>query len=134
MAFTEAQKTKIRYYLGYPNIHLTANVRLEMAITLLGDGDSVQAEIETILAVIATIEDKLSSTALDVAGIQAVGQGDPEFYKGQILVDLRNEGRRNSNKISIIAGVPIANDVWGQVGYSGDWWASENIQQSFPWS
>lgn len=132
MAFTDAQKTKIRFYLGYPNILKSANTRLENALDLLGEEEGSQAEVEAILADIVLVEEKLRSTALDVAGISDVGPPDPKFYKAQIYADLRGEGRRLSARLSILAGVGIAGDVWGEYGYNGDWWSSYDNQVGLP--
>lgn len=116
MAFTTLQKAKIRTYLGYPSIYLTSNPLVEGSLDTIGQDPDVSAFVLDTITKLEDVELKLSTTGLDVAGISSAGTGDPEFYKGQTQVDLRNEGRRLVSKLSINTGIPVANDIFGNAG------------------
>jgi hypothetical protein len=133
MAFTDLQKTKIRFYLGFPNIHTQSNPRLESAIELFGNDVAGQAETEDILAKLADIDSRLTSIALDVAGISSAGQGDPEFFQGSVQSELRSAGRMWVGRLSTLFGITVVNDVYGNAGYTGDGWSGSAFQYGIPW-
>src|SRR5688572_30254535 len=106
MAFTEAQKVKIRLYLGYPDTFQQNNTRLESAITVVGSRADTQTEVEGILASLATLETSLASS-LSSAGLKRAE--DVEWYQsgsGSAVIDQkRSEGRRYCNRLSTLFGV-----------------------------
>ncbi len=121
MAFTDAQKAKIRRYLGYPDVFRYANTRLESAIDVVGGRAEVQALVEADLAALDTIDAKLSSVASSQGGLKRID--DIEFYEGQAVSQIRSDGRRMAGRLSITFGVPIEGDVFGSGGYTGDGWS-----------
>lgn len=133
MAFTDLQKIKIRYYLGYPNIYLQCNPLLESAVSIVGNNADMKSEAENILAKLSDIDDRLTSIALDVAGIQTAGTGDPGFFEGSVQSELRSAGRMWVGRLSILVGVAIPNDVYSNKGYASGWdWGSAANQYSIP--
>lgn len=122
---TDAQKAKVRLYLGFPDLYRYQNVRLESAL------DAISSEVETnvisILARIAAVETRLDGT-LTTAGLSSVGAGDPEFYEGAKLKEIRSEGRRLCGQLSMLFGVPLQGDAFSTNGYQGDGWMSGPFQ------
>lgn len=129
MAFTEAQRVKIRLSLGYPDVFRASNPRLEDAIDVVGERPDTQAEIETILARIAAADTKVNNV-LEQAGVKRVDE--VEFFGGSdgatSLDEVRSHGRMWVNRLSIAFGVPRANDIFSGRGYSGDWWGDASVQ------
>lgn len=122
MSFSDAQKTQIRRYLGYPDVYRQANTRLESAIDVVGGRPDTQAIIETDLAALVAIEAKLSGSVLASAGVKKVDE--IEFYQNGASTNVRKEGRRICGRMSITFGVPLAGDCFGTGGYGGDSWMS----------
>ncbi|MHC4648750.1 MAG: hypothetical protein ACYTBJ_25110 [Planctomycetota bacterium] len=136
MAFTEAQKVDIRHYLGFPDVFRQENTRLESAITVVGGRPDTQALVEEILAELALIDTKLGSSGiLTQAGVKKVDE--IEFfgnqYGGGALSDVRRAGRQQCARLSIVMGVPLVGDVYGERGYEGDRWQARSFQYgTFP--
>lgn len=130
MAFTSAEATKIRHYLGYPQVYRQSNPRLESAIVVVGgDADAVtlvQGILVSVEAALAAINGK----GLDSAGVKALDKGDVELYQGGAIRDPKEVGRTAVAQLSTTFGVPIANDVFGTGGYSGDAWKGQNARTS----
>jgi len=126
MAFTDAQKAKIRRYLGYPDVFRYANTRLESAIEVIGGRAEVQTLVEADLTALDAIDAKLSSAASSQGGIKRVD--DIEFYQGQVVSQIQSDGRRIVGRLSITFGVPIEGDYFGSGGYLGDGWSRKQTQ------
>lgn len=105
MAFTEADRVKIRKYLCFPNLYVQADPRLESAITTvqsIADGgsrpdNSAELDIKATLTKLATIETQLEvlwapalATRADDVSLD-VGRGQAILYK---------DGRRLINALS----------------------------------
>ena len=134
MAFSNAQKSKIRAYLGFPDLHLSANPRLEGGLEVAGADSDTQTEVESLLTKLAAVEVAIDTNAIDTAGLSSVGTGDPEFYKGQQLNDLKRIGRGLVAKLSIKLGIPVVSDYFGSTGYGGDAWGGRAFQLGiFDW-
>lgn len=127
MAFTEAQKVKLRLYLGYPDTFQQNNTRLESAFTVIGGRAATQTEVESVLASLANIETTIVSS-LTSAGLKSVGRGAVEWYQNAEIKAKRNEGRAYCGRLSIIFGVPLAGDAFGTDGYRGDGWMGRSWQ------
>lgn len=129
MAFSEAQKVKIRLFLGFPDVFRDGNSRLESAITVIGDRPDTQAEVEAVLANLATADAKVNSV-LSFAGIKKADE--VEFFPSSSGTtskdDARSNGRMWANRLSIIFGIPLVNDVFSERGYSGDGWGDAAFQ------
>lgn len=126
MAFTDAQKAKIRRYLGYPDVFRYANTRLESAIDVIGGRAEVQALVEADLTALDAVDTKLSSVASSQGGLKRID--DIEFYEGQAVSQIQSDGRRLVGRLSITFGVPVQGDVFGSGGYTGDEWSRGRTQ------
>ena len=128
MAFTTAQKASIRLYLGYPAVHRYANPRLEGALEVIGQDTDSSALVLGILTQLASIETTIQAS-YQMSGIKRAE--DVEFFQtgaGSVVQMQRNFGRRLCGQLSIIIGVDLAGDAFGEDGYRGDGWASRDSQ------
>lgn len=132
MALTAAQKIDIRKYLGFPSLLKQGNPRLESALQSIDADSDLETEVTAQLSALANIETKLIN-ALDLAGIKSVGTGDPEFYQGAVIKELRSEGRRLCSQLSMTIGVPLVGDPFSTAGYEGDSWMGRGFQYGFFW-
>ncbi len=122
MSLSETQKVQVRKYLGYPSLYSNSFFILN---TYLDDvTEEIQTEIESILAKIVTVETAILK-ALNTAGLQTVGTGDPGYYEGAKIVELRSIGRGYCAQLSQLLNLEIRNDPFGQGG------AYSNIKKSF---
>ncbi|MDI3282120.1 hypothetical protein [Polyangium sp. 15x6] len=142
MAFSEAQKTDIRFYLGYPDVYRYANPRLENAIEVVGGRPESQAKVELLLSLLANVmganagDPAQIDKALQNAGLKAVESADDriEFgdssgegtYSSSSLNSVSDYGRMLVSALSSFMGVPIASNVFGKGGYVGDQWSQTN--------
>lgn len=118
MAFTEAQRVKLRSFLGWPDVHQQYNPYLEGTFTTIGARPDTQARVESVITAIEAVETKLKAVAISFAGLKRAE--DIEWYPsgqagGQIDV-LRSEGRRLVGQLSTIFGVEIKSDYFGAGG------------------
>lgn len=129
MAFTEAQKVKIRFYLGFPDVFRYANPRLESALDVVGGRPDTQAEVEKILARLVVIETAIESS-LSTAGLKRAE--DVEWYQGGAagtqIEGKRSEGKSYCSRLSILFGIPLQADAFGTGGYQGDNWMGRQFQ------
>jgi hypothetical protein len=124
VAFTDAQRVKLRLYLGYPNINRHRDSRLESALDIVGDDAAAKAEVESIMASIVAVDTSLVAS-LGTAGLKRAE--DIEWYQagssstvGPEISSKWSEGRRHISRLSILFGVPIWGDYYGGRGYPGD--------------
>jgi hypothetical protein len=131
MAFTDAQKVKIRVYLGVPSINRFRDPRLEGALDVVGADPEAAAEVLAILAKLATVETALDD-ATSTAGLKRADEVEWYPGKGQTgsaAIDAqRNVGRRWCSRLSQLLGVPIVNDAFGTLGHGGDWFFGRGAQ------
>lgn len=133
MAFTNAELTKIRAVLGYPNAYRYKNPRLESAL-VQADSDG-EAYIRSELAAIVEIDAAMMSggMAFDAAGVKKVDE--IEFQTGSnqtVLSQLQRAGRVHIARISDFFGTPINADYYGQNGYPGDPWSDQMTMRNSP--
>lgn len=131
MAFTATQQVKIRRGLGYPQTYFQANPRLEGAIEVVGADPEASAIVVDLLAKIDAAREDVAQSAQS-AGIRTLDKDDVGFYdKNSVTTGKANIGRYWTNELSIMLGVPIANDIFAPGrGYSGDAWAIGNAHTS----
>jgi len=123
MAFTSPQATKIRHYLGYPQVYRQSNPRLEGAIEVVGGDVDAVALTVALLASIDNVWLAMETQALVSAGLKSLDKGDVELYDNQAkTVGIQRIGRMYCARLSGMFGVPIATDVFGTTGYQGDAW------------
>lgn len=129
MAFTEAQKVKIRFAIGHADVFRDLNSRLESAMDIIGTRPDTQALVESVLALLDAVTTSISSS-LSSAGLKRAE--DIEWYEGSsgsAAIDQKKaEGRRYCAQLSIIFGVPLVGDMFGTEGYRGDAWMSVSHQ------
>lgn len=124
MAFTNAQKVNIRFYLGYPQVYLQSNPRLESAIIVVGNDSDASTMVTDILASLVATNVNLTDVQ-DTVGLKRAE--DIEWHAGmERMKSLRSEGRRYCSQLSALFGVPVASDVFGTSGYQGDSWKGSN--------
>jgi hypothetical protein len=129
MAFSSAQETQIRAYLGYPQVYRYANPRLESAIAVVGDDVDATNLAVSIMASIANVDAQIASVGLPSAGLSRLDKGDVELHPDNAqLGGMRETGRMYCGRLSDLFGVPVANDYFGNNGYSGDDWRAENAR------
>ena len=121
-AFTSAEATSIRHYLGYPQVYRYQDPRLESAIVQVGGDVDAAALVRLLLTSIDGVFVKVGTSALAGAGVKSLDKGDVELYQGQQLEGMREVGRTFCGRLSSLFGVPILADVFGGGGYTGDQW------------
>lgn len=113
MALTEAQNVQVRKYLGYPSLYSNSFFALNSALAAIEA--EIQTEVESILASLVLVETALAGT-LTTAGLSAVGQGDPEWYQGAKLSEIRSEGNRFCARLSSLLGIKLKDLPFGESG------------------
>ncbi len=130
MALTTAQQLKARLILGYSYFWRYANPRLDSAIAIVSNDVDMSAEAVVILTQIAAVDTQIASL-YGSAGIKKADE--VEFFassEGSVVTQQRKLGRQLCNRMSLLVGVPIANDYFGESGYGGDDWATSTNQGS----
>lgn len=133
---TDEEKSDIRFYLGYPEVFIYNNSRLENAMDVVGSNIIVMNRIRSILAQIKQLEEKISEydSVLETAGIKRVEE--IEFFNEKEAKSkeqaLKKEAKVLVGRLSSILGTPINGDVFGTKGYQGDEWSNHNsMSKSF---
>lgn len=134
MAFTEAQRVKLRAYLGYPDVYRQYNPRLESAFDVIGGRPDTQASIEALLTAIAAVDTTLTNL-LALAGLKRAEE--VEWYQAMSgngnsapMEAACRQGRRLIGRLSTAFGVPVMGDYFGSGGYQGDNFMGPGFQQS----
>lgn len=141
MAFTEAERVRIRGYLGFPDVYRSENHRLESALDVIGSRVDVEAAVRVILADLTTAETALataSSTVSSSAGTGGLKKVDEvEFYQATTststttssgVLEAKRRCRMLASRLSITIGVPMVGDYFGAMGYQGDGWMGIGFQ------
>ncbi len=112
-----AEKQRVRLYLGYPSAFRFASTRLEGMLDTLDD-EAVD-QIRGIMVQIVAVDTLISTIGLQNLGIKRVDE--IWFQDGVTQINQqRKAGRIFIGQLSIILGVPINADYYGQGGYPGD--------------
>lgn len=127
MALTAAQKVSIRHYLGYDTRMLNTDASqyiVQSSIEYLDDPSKTEdlalvtnALTDSppgLLARLYDIETKLLSAHNRIKALQV---GSIKLQPAEIAM-LRSEGRRAVNGLSTLIGVPVARDVFSDLGGS----------------
>ena len=150
MAFTDAQKIQIRFYLGYPFPFQQLNARLEGAIDLVGANAAASSMVNDMLVRLTAVYGLDPSNpgsagqvdqAIAQAGVKSVESADDKIEFGTtasggasassaILATQMDLAKRLVSALSSMMGVEIANDVFGNKGYSNDMWKARSNQMS----
>lgn len=143
MAFTAEQRSSIRFFLGYPDVFLFTNSRLENAMDLVGTRPEAQARVELLLSHLDKVYGAQTGDPAQIdgaaqrAGIKSVESADDKIEFGDsggskggssssVLNTSKDFGRQCAAALSSYLGVELANDVFGTTGYRGDVWMSKN--------
>lgn len=114
MALTDANKAKIRRYLGYPDVNRLTYYELEGAL------GAISSDGETIATGLLTSLDALHTALQDSWSRQKVVRAEEVTLAGPDEIRaLRAEGRRLSAELAALFDVPVLVDVWGSGGGSG---------------
>lgn len=132
MAFTEAQKVKIRKYLGFPQVFDGDNYRLEGAITVIGGDATRQALVDGYLVELDALDAAIATEGASATSYGALKRVDEvEFFAPDAstqAIDTVARARMLTGRLSQSLGVPIENDYFGRRGYGGDGWRSDAYQ------
>jgi hypothetical protein len=136
MAFTSAQKTAIRKYLGYPQLNRFRDSRLESAIDVVGADVDASAEVVALLIELAAIDAKITASAGSGASTStftgSLKKADEvEWYPlgatsgtgggaTATTASFRDQGRVLCSRLSQLFGIPLWGDYFGGLGYPGD--------------
>lgn len=110
MAFTEAEKTRIRMLTGWGSRFTLTETRLENAMDAVGGIAEDQAKIQAILTSLTTIDTQITS-ALETAGVTGVSSIKLDSDQG--ISHFKAEGRRLVEAIASILQVPIKKNYYG---------------------
>lgn len=105
MALTDAQKVKIRGYLGYQ----LDSVEIDTALSSLSL--SAESEVVSVLASLANVDSKLTTIAPDVAGLS--NASTTKFYQGQIHPDLVKLGNDLIGRLASFLGIEVVRSPYG---------------------
>lgn len=139
MAFTDAQKVSIRKFLGYPQVYVLSNPRLENAIDVIGGVSERQTYVAGLLGDLDTIDTVLAQAGETNAAYGAIKKADEvEFYDSSSSGGFASNPVRRAqtlvSRLSTAMGVPLNADYFGRGGYRDDSWASYGFQVGFPLS
>lgn len=108
MAFTETERSQIRFYLGLPDQYRDLNTVLEGQLhgDLSPQAEVIARDILTDLNAVdlALIDARKRLKALEVGSIKLPAGGE--------LMELRSEGRRLCHRLASIFGVEVVEDVY----------------------
>lgn len=151
MAFTDEQKVKVRFFLGYPFPFQQLNPRLEGALDLVGANASATAMVVAMLAKLVTFygidpSNPGAPAAIDQviaqAGVKRVESVDDVVEFGMTgnesggasnsaMLNTQNDAARQLvGALSIMMGVEVANNIFGTSGYNNDMWKARSSQMS----
>lgn len=126
MAFTDAQKTKIRLWIGYADTHRDIHTFLESAMDVVGGRPTAQAEVETLLARLDTIDLAIFASAEVAASAGELKRADEvEWYASSESSssggggDAAGIGRIYINRLATILDIAVGSDAFGVGGRSG---------------
>lgn len=113
MALSEANKAKIRFYLGWPERFHQTDSSLEQAMLAIDTKPDAQTLIEAELTRLASIDTKIDDSA---NRFKAMKVGSIELPGGLELGLLRSQGRAAVGRIASILGVNVRHDVFSGTG------------------
>lgn len=116
MAFSEAQRAKIRLYMGWPARFFQEESALEQSMNAVESEVDTYNEIVVILTRLDDIDTRITACytrlkAMQVGAIKLPGQLE--------LGALRSEGMRVASHLASILGIEIRNNYWTAAPYEG---------------
>jgi hypothetical protein len=110
MALTEAQKVKIRFYMGWPARFHQVYPELEQAMSAVDSLPDTETQLEAILTDLDSIWALLKGSYVR---LKALKSGSTELPGPNEVMTLRSEGRRNVGTLAALLGVGTIHDVFG---------------------
>jgi hypothetical protein len=143
MAFTDEQKTRIRFFLGYPFPFQYLNPRLESAMELVGADVTASGMVLQLVSKLLAfygldplaVDPPIIDKAIVQAGVQRVESVNDVIQLGttnaaasggtsSAILNAQNDAARQMvGALSALLGVEIASDVFGKNGYVAGGWA-----------
>lgn len=118
MAFTNAEKTKIRRYLGFSELWKQIDMRLESQLDALPlTNPDAETEVRTTLTRIVAIDEAIQSKALTRLDASEI-IGEVKLLGPAQLTALRAQGRMLVNQIAITFSVEPFRDYFDEGGGS----------------
>lgn len=118
MAFTNAEKTAIRQYLGFSELYRQIDPRVESQLDALpANNPDAETRVRNVLGSLALIDAKLMSAALtrlDASRVENIELLGPEQ-----LAELRRQGRMLVNQIAVTFDITPPRDYFDPSGASG---------------
>lgn len=110
MAFTAAQRSTIREYLGYSARFLQTDDALERAMDAVGGGGAPEdeAKVLTFLTEAARVDAAILAAE---SRLKAAKVGSIEL-NGAEIEQLRDRGRQNVGRLARVFGVPVRGDAY----------------------
>lgn len=110
MAFSDSDKNKIRFYLGWGSRFQSTDSTLESAMdTVGGDSDAVSLIASTLITDLDDVYAKLKTAH---TALRADKVGSLELPKGKETMMLRTEGARLAGAVASHLGVFVDHDVF----------------------
>lgn len=120
MAFTAAEKARIRRYLGFSQGFHDVDTRLEGQLTTLPETyPEAEDQVREILGKLAKIDAKLQTAAL--GNLNVTELGDIKFLGPDQLTALEDWGRRLINQLAITFNIDMSDqpDYFGATSSGG---------------
>lgn len=129
MALSSAEKAQVRMYLGLPSFWRYLDYRTEGSLATIDNDPDVEALVRTVLSNLVAVDAKIQQMSLTVAGIKRVD--DVEFFKSSQVLEIRKVGRNYVARLSILTGVGIYSDYYGETGYLGDKYSAGGLTSGY---
>lgn len=104
---TEAQRTSLRWILGYAAYYINVDTQLEAAMDRLDNRPTDEAKVTALIVLCEGIHAEITNTVRKVA--KAIQAGSLTLNAQFTLATLRNEGKGYQHEISNLMAVPIRN-------------------------
>lgn len=111
MAFTDAQRVQIRYFMGYPQLYLQTYSILEMALNAIEQKAEMSALVLELVASLQNIDAELLN-GLKYIKVDRVDNIMNTSRMAHINI-LRSEGRRLVNRLGATLNTSRRADVFG---------------------
>lgn len=112
-AFTEAQRTSIRRYLGWSARFAQVDTALELALNAIENDTGAYDLVIVLLGKLDGVSTKLDGV---YTRLKATQVGTLKLDGATEVAVIRSEGRRFAGQMASIFGVPIRHDAFGAFG------------------
>lgn len=113
MAFTAAEQSYIRRYLGYSELFKDLDTRLESQMAMIGSrSPTAEAQVRILIGQVQGIDAKINFAALNNLDVESVDGGDVKMLGPDQIEALRAYGRQLIQQISITFETPPKRDYY----------------------